>query len=478
MEWKQTRIRSLCAALLGAAAAGSVAIGAPATPYIITSDGKALKTNVVVPEGQASAPVTISWNAGTGYKDAQIWVLVDAQPPGLFGGSSGAREALILPGRTHTFKLYSDRTKQTGLATLEVRGERPAPSGPPSGRRGSPISILKPRDQVIAVDPLIKDVQVVPSARNVVVSFKAPPYTVPTLEISKDAPERLFPDGRWSFARSSKHTAYPVGGDRERGEYQIDIGFITELDPATTYHYVLNARANDSDPKATRQQVHGTFTTLSQTVKVIFTRILVLNDSDPNGNGELIFHYFANGGGTDGAHHLNAGRLDWGEGSHDVHLELVVPDAPDQFPIQVDGYDDDGTLTDAAFPSTVPISAPRDSGYMESNLARDSFDLTQRPGPTATFDFRLNSAENGGEMGDLSFAVFGRVEITRSLERSPVPKLPAYRPPFVLKPKRPRDAIDRSRGPVVAKPKNPQDAVAPAKPVILKPRLNRDVIAK
>ena len=466
--------RNLAAAFLTAAALLWLPQSAAGADPSIT----ALPLAVSVPAEQTSGSAVIKWDGGI-YPSARAYLKVGNGEETLFGSTpAGTRTATISIGKPHVFKLYSTPLKTKLLSSVTVSAAHPPPPAPPATGSGNRFYSRSPRSSFEAAQALIRDVRVVASANNVVVSFTGPPNTVPILELCKFPPQ-LLASRRWAFAQGQNSTAYPVGGDKEKGAYRVDVGSITELQPDTTYFYILNARTDNTAPGAARQQETGKFTTLSQTVKVIFNRILVLNDSDAHGNGELTFHYFANGGGEDGARHFGTSDLDWGEGSHDIHVELVVPDAPDQFPVQVDGYDDD---SDPFFGRSLriraPLSSPGKGQNQEFNLARDSFDLTQHPGETTSFDFQLKSAENGGDRGDLSFVVFGRVEITRSLPSSPAPVPPASRPPFVLKPRRPRDAVQRSPGSVIARPKNPQDATAPEKPAILKPRVNPNLFRK
>ena len=313
-------------------------------------------------------------------------------------------------------------------------GVVPAPKGVGAAikeRAGAPKT-RKPVDNAVS---LVEDLKVVPSANNVVFTFNGPPNTVPILEIGRTAPG-VGADGRWAFPPTQGNTAYPVGGDKAKGEYRVDIGFLTELRPNTTYYYILNARSHNTDPGAFRQQVKGMFTTVAQTVRITFTHLRVLNDSDPTGDGELTFVFWANAGDTPGGKRvIGEDPLDWGEGPHEANVVLEVPNAPDQLILQVDGFDDDSRpLTSYSRPS-LPLTGPGANSAVEWNLARAVFDLTAHPGATASFPFTLYSVKNGdmsgryvvvpapvgvlydgGTLGDLTFRAYGRVEIFRPLE--------------------------------------------------------------
>ena len=325
---------------------------------------------------------------------------------------------------------------------------------PPGGGSGAPVTrkggasirdrLSGPRTKLPteAVTTLVRELRVVPSANNVVVTFKGPPNTVPFLEIGR-TPPGLGADGRWAFPAGQGATAYPVGGDKEQGEFKIDIGFLTELQPNTQYYYLLNLRSHDTDPGARRQQVQGKFTTVSRTVRVVLTDIKVENDSDPIGNGELLFVLWVNGGEPGGARRVlgNDKRLDWGEGWHSTSLAMEIPNAPDQLTIQVDGFDDDTPFNTFSLPDR-PLTGPGASSAAEWNLARVQFDLSRYPSGTVHLPFFLysmgngevpkryfivipepgNFTESGGALGDLTFLASGGIDITSSAEPSPTAK--------------------------------------------------------
>ncbi len=61
----------------------------------------------------------------------------------------------------------------------------------------------------------------------------------------------------------------PAGGDKEKGEYSVDMN--QELEADTTYHYIISARS-DNDPNARRTQMIGKFTSRSARIPVYVVR--------------------------------------------------------------------------------------------------------------------------------------------------------------------------------------------------------------
>jgi hypothetical protein len=92
---------------------------------------------------------------------------------------------------------------------------------------------------------------------------------------------------------------------------------------------------------APAQNATGAFTTWSQTAKVTFTEIRILNDSDDGSSGELTFLLTAWGTGQQAE--LGEGDpLNWDAGlTHAIASEPLIENAPDRIRLRVCGRDDD-----------------------------------------------------------------------------------------------------------------------------------------
>jgi hypothetical protein len=143
--------------------------------------------------------------------------------------------------------------------------------------------------------PFISDVRVIPSASNAVISFKSSQRTLPLVEIGRvpPAPDRFgvmaFPLGTSVFTRFVQP---------QDGRYTLNINATNEqLDAGTTYYYIINVfNDNQNDPTRKREQETGEISTFTQTVKVVWEKIYIVDDSDELSSGELIFWFWMNYG--------------------------------------------------------------------------------------------------------------------------------------------------------------------------------------
>jgi hypothetical protein len=182
-------------------------------------------------------------------------------------------------------------------------------------------------------------VKVEPDAEKVVVSFTARPDIVPILQVGRRAPRRNsdVPE-RWEFSSTDLVGGYPVGGDKARGAYSVDISKISELQQATTYHYIINVPSDDARRP---WQETGSFSTKLRVVTLNFKLIQIVSDSDPSSAGDLQFRVYVNGehkftlGSYDKPLKLESGAR------YDMNREVVIENAPEMLIIHVDGLDDD-----------------------------------------------------------------------------------------------------------------------------------------
>jgi hypothetical protein len=266
-------------------------------------------------------------------------------------------------------------------------------------------------EAIKAMRPFIDNVQVRPDTRDVLISFTSTQQSKPLIEIGKAQPQ---PDrfGILAFGFNSGAFSRFVPG--ENGEYLLNLGTLNEqLDIGTTYYYIINVyNDNKNDNKRPREQVTGKFTTLPQTVKVVWDKVTIEDDSDDLSPGEISFLFWANYKQPSAKRSRDYfGRLD---SDHDYYpgLEIVVENAPDRLFLAWKGQDDDDDFVEynKVFVRE-PCKGPgTEFGSMFTvNCANGEFDLSQYPGNNVNVPFRLNSMPHG----DLRFAIFGHLEITR-----------------------------------------------------------------
>jgi hypothetical protein len=276
--------------------------------------------------------------------------------------------------------------------------------------------------------PFISDVYVLPSASNAIISFRSSQRTPPLVEIGRvpPAPDRFgvmaFPHGTSLFTRFVQI---------QNGRYTLNFNATNEqLDPGTTYYYIINVfNDNQNQPTHKREQETGQISTFSQSVKVVWERIDILNDSDDGGAGEISLWFWINYGqpGARGVAINNLGKNSASTGeTFPIDLEYTIEEAPNDLSLSVSGFEDDTSILSGIFSSRVarganpgePLSGPSRDANFEYNVARENIDLTRFPsglGETVQ-EFKLVSMPNGGALGNLSFEIYGRFEVTRRMQ--------------------------------------------------------------
>lgn len=269
--------------------------------------------------------------------------------------------------------------------------------------------------------PFISDVRVIPSASNAVISFKSSQRTPPLVEVGRvlPVPDRYgvmtFPLGTSIFTNFVQP---------QDGRYTLNVNVANEqLEAGTTYYYIINVfNDNQSDPKRKREQEVGEFLTLSQTVKVVWERVFITNDSDDDSAGEISLWFWINYG-QPGARSLIRNNL--GDNAADsaqtftIDAGYVIENAPNDLSLSVSGVEDDVSIFGGAARGTgisPPVSGPSKDNNFEWNVARETIDLTRYPsevGQPRSERFTLVSMPNGRHLGNLSFEVYVRIEITR-----------------------------------------------------------------
>jgi hypothetical protein len=263
----------------------------------------------------------------------------------------------------------------------------------------------------LAKEPFISKVQVVPHSRNVVLSFSSTQSTVPLIEIGKVAPK---PDryGVMAFGFNSGAFSRFIGeGKNGRYVLNLDVQQEEQLEIGTTYFYIINVFNNSkNDAKRPREQVSGQFTTLPQTVKVVWERVLVEDDSDDLSTAEIQWWFWANYGQSgQKISRYDNNDMDSGK-TYGINKTATIEYAPDHLSLAASGVDTDVTFTGAINANEPPLSGPKNGATGDDgNVGTGEFDLSKYPGTNVSIPFRLNSMPGG----NLKFVIFGRLEITR-----------------------------------------------------------------
>jgi hypothetical protein len=229
-----------------------------------------------------------------------------------------------------------------------------------------------------------------------------------------------FPNGTSVFSRFVQ---------QQDGRYTLNVNVANEqLEPGTTYYYIINVFNDDQrEPKRKREQETGAISTFFQKVKIVWETILITDDADDGGAGEISVWFWINYG-KPGAQGFVLNRL--GNNSaytgqaFSIDREITLENAPNDLTLSVSGVEDDTSdfrifggvaRGDGLAP---PVEGPAKTSDFEYNVASASFDLTLYPtglGETRP-EFKLVSMPNGRLLGNLSFVVSGHLEITRSAQ--------------------------------------------------------------
>lgn len=264
--------------------------------------------------------------------------------------------------------------------------------------------------------PFISDVRVVPSASNAVISFKSTERTPPLVEVgrARPAPDRFgvmaFPYGTALFTRFVQP---------QDGRYTLNVNVSNEqLEAGTTYYYIINAfNDNRNDLKRPREQEVGEFTTLSQTVKVVWEKVLIL-DANDDGGDSMSFWFWINHGQPSAKGLI----LHWDSRRRLLHeisglyREYVIENAPNDLSLSISALHLIRSSAARGTEISPPLSGPGRDSHTEYNVARETIDLTRyssEVGETRSYQFKLVSMPNSGSLGDLSFEADVRIEITR-----------------------------------------------------------------
>ena len=282
--------------------------------------------------------------------------------------------------------------------------------------------------------PGIRDLRLSPTSNGATLTFNARPGPEPLVEIDKNAPST---DSHKHVSFNSaavrfnpvmmKNKSTPTDTAYAGGSYQTNI----KLEQGALYYYIITLAARGSYPE---YQLTGSFTTLGRTLRVTFTRIKILDDSDNESNGDLFFYFDVNPSepsqiriplGDENA------TLDW-ESGHVERLQgkraftQVIKNAPDRLRLLVTGYDKDsdaeifGCLLAAPgeedplwFEHLRPKRVyPGTTCEKEVNYAKGEFDLSKYPGKYVNIPFTITSMPIGSHGVTLTFDVSGYIEFT------------------------------------------------------------------
>ena len=283
----------------------------------------------------------------------------------------------------------------------------------------------------------VEDVRVALAGTAFTITFFSKPGLVPTIQIGTSSPRQQ--DGRWTFPDGQSAGEGNAFASQKTGPLSRKLGTVAntfytfesrmfnipELEPGTTYHYIVSIPAEGSSGQ---HQTTGSFKTADRKVTVVFEAVKIISDGDPDPPrplppdcGEISLWFWANHQ-QPGAQFISIpklGRGDIGGCSdhlYDIKREISLWNAPNRLTLAVSGRDDDrGDYTGAdvlgAF-EPAPVERPRDTGAEEINGASGEFNVAKiGAGEIKRFTLVSITAQGGGR-GDLMFEVYGYIKVS------------------------------------------------------------------
>ena len=392
-------------------------------PYIFASPSQ-----VRVKPGENYGYTAIMWDGGEKHPYAEVWKQVGGGAPEfVLEKGRGQTGAQIELGKTYTFILTDD--KET-LDTITVTATREIIGDLPGG------VIKRPgRDVENNMVTLVTDARTEPRNNGVVIGFFAPANSSPNVEVGSRAPKLI--SGRFSFPADSSlggGSAAVSSNIKKVGvkantyhKFALTLPINSSLEPGTQHWFIITGQNPGGEPSSF--QTTGSFTTASQTVRIVFETIKIVNSSDDDdflsgGAGEIDLWFWVNRSQPT-EHRFKIQNLN-NNSAYTNHFydlkrhEFVIEGAPNSLVLDVLAKDDDtfaGQSNDDSdyYPSGTIGPGKLNDDY-EHNAAADNWDLgrfSTKPGETYRQRFKLVSKPNGGDKGNLSFEIHGYWEVMR-----------------------------------------------------------------
>jgi hypothetical protein len=269
----------------------------------------------------------------------------------------------------------------------------------------------------------LTNVKVFPSMTGVGFQFIARPNASPAVELSSEEP--VIGRDRLAVFRSAQR----MRADRDnRNSTEAVTQYVgaseaqgLKLSQGAKYHYIITVPGDGSIPI---QQATGNFTTLSQTIRVRFSKLHLLSLSD---NDHLNLTFWANPGEPTRRKVEVNGKNSDGEnwqagGLYNIDQEMVLSGDVERLRLLVEGVHREGGLyacfTTAAFvegPNYFDESRPHADQCDHANVAKGVFYLNTDPelaGSSRNKPFILR-ATLGPHGSHLAFDVTGSIEVVR-----------------------------------------------------------------
>jgi hypothetical protein len=250
------------------------------------------------------------------------------------------------------------------------------------------------------------------------IKFSARPNGSPTVHYSTSRPIREPSTGRWFFEGGALQGsgAISLGGfqaevsEGTRRAVSADYIAWSRLAPerGKVYNFIITVpRGIDVQ----EEQYTGQLTTVGQHVRVVFSEINLLNDSDKGSAGDLIFLGLGDGPCGEAEIGNSNSELSWESGKlYKPNAVMECPNAPDRIRIMLWGDDHDSELGRRLPPYFDWTMRGGTDGFGDWNVAKAELNVGTSPLERfVRLPFRMRSIDGNV----LMFEAYGHVEVTR-----------------------------------------------------------------
>jgi hypothetical protein len=243
----------------------------------------------------------------------------------------------------------------------------------------------------------ISNVQVTPHGQYADITFNTMVAAVAIVQVAEVAPNKLA-DGTLTYAgigTDSFATTPAVNNHKVE---------LPNLKPNTSYHFLINAAKGSVGTDA---QYHGTFTTLKRYVKATINEINLLDDTEWDGAGDVVFNLYADFTGPD--FFPSAGTTKWNSNETKTMNMHVTTVADNSVTVKLRAWEWDDNQKGWIVGQPITIGSYNTAGLDGDNASASKTFNVEGNGHDEAFT-QYFSLETTGQ--DLKFLAFGYIEVS------------------------------------------------------------------
>jgi hypothetical protein len=244
----------------------------------------------------------------------------------------------------------------------------------------------------------ISNVQVTPHGQYANIAFQTDIAAVAIVQVAEVAPNKL-PDGTLTYTgigTDSFATTPAVTG------HAVEL---PNLKPNTSYHFLINAAKGSTGKDA---QYEGTFKTLKRYVKATINEIDLLDDTEWDGAGDVVFNLYADFTGPD--FFPSGGTTKWNSNeTKTMNMNVTTVTTDDSVTVKLRAWEWDDSQQGWLPGYPITIGSYNTAGLDGDNaFASKSFDVSGN-GHDQAFTQNFSLMTTGQ---DLKFKAYGYIEVS------------------------------------------------------------------